>query len=130
MRNRLRYLIPFILVLTAFAFTGSADIGIPIHQGDDTSSRQTEMEACNLESPSSSCSVLNLPSHISGTNTFRQQCSAKRAGNAHRSNLELAQACKSTNTGTTNFTIKESLNIRYHVVKPASMLISLGKLII
>ena len=129
MRNTLRYLIPFILVLTAFAFTGSTDIELPIHQGDDTLNRQTGMEACNLESPSS-CSVLNLPSNISGTNTFRQQSSAKRTGNTHRDNLEFAHACKSTYAGTTNFTIKESLNIRYHVVKPAFMLISLGKLII
>lgn len=129
MKNPLRYLIPFILVLTAFAFTGSADIGLPIHQGDDTSNLQTEMEVCNLESPSS-CSVLNLPSQISGTNMFRMQSSAKRTGNTHRNNLEFAQSCKSTNAGTTNFTINESLNIRYHVVKPASMLISLGKLII
>ena len=129
MRDRLRYLIPFILVLTAFAFTGSTDIELPIHQGDDTLNRQTEMEACNLEPPSS-CSVLNLPSNISGTNTFRQQSSAKRTGNTHRNNLEFAQSCKSTNAGTTNFTINESLNIRYHVVKPAFMLISLGKLII
>lgn len=82
-----------------------------------------------MESPSS-CSVLNLPSQISGTNMFRMQSSAKRTGSTHRNNLEFAQSHKSTNAGTTNFTINESLNIRRLVVKPVSMLISLGKLII
>lgn len=129
MRNPLRYLIPFILILTAFASTGSADVADHIAQERNTADTQTEIENCSLESPSSS-SVIYLPQQTSGANIIRMHGSAKRTSNTHRNNVGFSQVCNTTSAGTGIFIKKGSLSIRYFVAEPACMLISLGKLII
>lgn len=128
MRNPLRYLIPFILILTAFASTGSADVADHIAQECNTADTQTEIENCSLESPSSS-SAIYFAQQTPGTNAYRLHNPTKRTNHTHRNNVGFSQVCNTTSAGTGIFIKKESLSIRYFV-EPTCMLISLGKLII
>lgn len=74
---------------------------------------------------------LNLPRQISGiSNAHRVANAPKRTGNWHKNNFEFVKGNKVINVCVYNFIHKESLNNLHRFVKSASLLISLGKLVI
>ena len=74
---------------------------------------------------------LNLPRQVSGiSNIHRVPNVVKRSGNWHKNNFEFVKSGKVVNVSISNFIHRESLNNLYRFVKSASLLISLGKLVI
>lgn len=74
---------------------------------------------------------LNLPRQISGiSNVHRVQNVVKRTNSWHKNNFEFVKGNKVINVCVYNFIHKESLNNLHRFVKSASLLISLGKLVI
>lgn len=121
----LKYLLPVIVIA---ALCGCADERAADVQEDFMSEVALDAVGCQ-NSISETESDLCLPRQITSGTTTSFQNSARRTGSVQRNNLEFAKAGKLINAGVKYLT-RNTIILRSALYEPASMLFSLGRLII
>ena len=123
MKRLLKYLFP---IIVAAAFAGSRDITVCPLPDEGHNICETVCTTEISETDHEFC----LPRQVSFANTQQVQSSTRRTNRTHRNNLEFIKAGKVENAGIRYHIQNKSVKIQLHLTEPASLLLSLGRLII
>ncbi len=128
MGKKLKFFILLIFATVALSGCTTKSDSIIVENRADISYSNIGVQYFDIDTPDID---LNLPRQISGiSNVHRVQNVVKRTNSWHKNNFEFVKGNKVINVCVYNFIHKESLNNLHRFVKSASLLISLGKLVI
>ena len=128
MGKKLKFFILLIFATVALSGCTTKSDSIIVENRADISYSNVGAQYFDIDTPDID---LNLPRQISGiSNVHRVQNVVKRTNSWHKNNFEFVKDNKVINVCVYNFIHKESLNNLHRFVKSASLLISLGKLVI